>query len=305
MSRYLTACLLVVFTSTPLYALSINVPNGDFNDNSDNDLTLIGMGWDDGDGSNANLVEQVDNAAGKSSGDLVMRLGGANGLGGTGFIRPTVDTGAQFDSTAAAYLVTVEVRAFTDLALTDSTGALMDNNDWGFLIRDLTNNNNIKEVRPVSNENWETRSLLLTQSELLAYETSEGIDVDVANIGIRFYRTTQGSNTGFVTAVDNLTLDALDFISDLSGNGTVGQEDYAVIRDNLFLTNASYLDGDLDSSGAVDLLDFRIWKDEFLAGGGTPAQLQAILSAVPEPMTSSLLILGLLPLAATRSARKG
>ncbi len=79
------------------------------------------------------------------------------------------------------------------------------------------------------------------------------------------------------------------------------EDDFGPIRDNWFETNATFgsvlarADGDLNTDGVVDLLDFREWKDAFLSTGGSSAAVATAFStlatSVPEPTTLSLVAL--------------
>lgn len=99
-----------------------------------------------------------------------------------------------------------------------------------------------------------------------------------------------------------------DFLpGDSDGDFTVEFSDFFPIRDNWLDTNTSTVtltraQGDLDLSGAVDLRDFREWKDAF---NPSPAQLQFAFSqlgaAVPEPAG---LALGALCVAAACGGRR-
>ncbi len=193
------AVLIAMVAGAPAFGAFINVPNGNFNDNSDGDLADVDV-WNDGDGTSPPGTAQVDNALDKSAGDLVMRLGWK-----FMFTNPTVGTGVNFDSTAAKYVLSVEARAFIDQDLTNGTGATEES--WGFLFRDMTNGNNIKtatQPNPIDGDSWQTLTLELTQAEMLQYETDNSVDIDTAEIGVRFFKL--GGTSNFV-AVDNVTLE--------------------------------------------------------------------------------------------------
>jgi len=105
-----------------------------------------------------------------------------------------------------------------------------------------------------------------------------------------------------------LTVDVIP--GDSNNDGSVDLVDYAPIRDNWLQTNESLMstltraDGDLDADGAVGVTDFREWKDAFLAGGGTTAQVAAafaqLRTTVPEPGAMAAAALAVLGVAVRR-----
>lgn len=307
--------LSVVAAPCLVSAVDIPVPNGDFNDNSDGDLLDVDI-WDDGCCALTEVL-QVDNALGKAAGDLVMRIGGL-----PDFVNPTINTGVTFDSTSIAYVVSVEARAFSDAALTSSSGIATVDDDWGIVFRDLTNGQNIKQTPntiaaggPSAIDSWQTFTLGLSQAEMLQYESNSGNDIDLADIGIRFFKTV---NTPFYIALDNVTLSTLDLAADVDGDGDVDLietdddmlSDYDIIRNNLLMSSATFGQGDVfpigSGDGVVDLSDFRVWKNEFLALGGTIQEIEAYAAslAVPEPTAGVLTSVALMAIALNRSARK-
>lgn len=76
-------------------------------------------------------------------------------------------------------------------------------------------------------------------------------------------------------------------LGDVNGDGNVDIEnDFAAIRDHFKQSVTSRQEGDLNASNFVDFADYRLWKNDFLAQGGS---LQGISLFVPEPTTLWLL----------------
>jgi Dockerin type I domain/PEP-CTERM motif len=99
----------------------------------------------------------------------------------------------------------------------------------------------------------------------------------------------------------NYKIDAYAHIApfaDFNFDGTVDSADYTAWRDHLGMASGAELDqGDADGDGDVDQDDYAILRQDF----GTAIDMAALadtealsLSAVPEPATISLLMLGLL-----------
>ena len=58
-------------------------------------------------------------------------------------------------------------------------------------------------------------------------------------------------------------------LGDTDGDGVVEiPDDFNPIRDNFQKSVALRTQGDLNRDGIVEFLDFREWKNEYLAGGG-------------------------------------
>ena len=87
---------------------------------------------------------------------------------------------------------------------------------------------------------------------------------------------------------------------DVDDSGSVDLGDYQIILNNQFMTDpALRADGDLNWDTLVNLEDFRIWKDAFLAAGGSAEGLHFI----PEP-SSLLLVFGASVAILCRSRRR-
>lgn len=69
---------------------------------------------------------------------------------------------------------------------------------------------------------------------------------------------------------------------DLVENDSDGISDYDLIRMNFFADTPLNTNGDFTLDGRVDINDFNVWKNAFLAAGG-------VFETVPEPNTSGLL----------------
>ena len=79
---------------------------------------------------------------------------------------------------------------------------------------------------------------------------------------------------------------------DYSGNGTVGQEDYAIWRGDFGSTNNLAADG--NGNGVIDGGDYVVWRNNLSSGAGSG-------SAIPEPTAGMLLLVGCTVLGSYRS----
>lgn len=80
---------------------------------------------------------------------------------------------------------------------------------------------------------------------------------------------------------------------DYNLDGTVNIADYTVWRDNLGATGLdSFTGADGTGDGAVTTDDYLVWKSNFYAGATVPATADPF-SAIPEPHTCVLILLGL------------
>lgn len=78
-------------------------------------------------------------------------------------------------------------------------------------------------------------------------------------------------------------------LGDTNGNGVVEYPaDFIPIRDNFQKSVALRSQGDLNRDGKVEFLDFREWKDAFLAGGGSLEGIDLSFASVPEPTSACL-----------------
>jgi len=107
-----------------------------------------------------------------------------------------------------------------------------------------------------------------------------------------------GSNggDGYLNSLKLVATDAPVTIGDFNGDGLVNAADYTVWRDNLN-GNESVLGGAGDGSGVVDAGDYTLWKNNY--GGGA-----SLAVAVPEPLTTMLLLAALGSVAAVTGRRR-
>ncbi|QDT68946.1 hypothetical protein MalM25_18720 [Planctomycetes bacterium MalM25] len=95
-----------------------------------------------------------------------------------------------------------------------------------------------------------------------------------------------------------ITLDKVEpaLLGDTDEDGDVDLDDVTPINSNFFQSVATRAEGDLNSDGVVDWIDFAQWKENF------PTNVSSTTSTVPEPTGALLLALGLTAVA-TRSRR--
>lgn len=101
----------------------------------------------------------------------------------------------------------------------------------------------------------------------------------------------------FGSTYESVTQAVAAFVpGDTNGDTLVTIEDFNPIHDNWLETNATFgstltrMDGDLDLSGSVNIVDFREWKNAF---NGPPELVAAAfrsLGAVPEPSSTCLVL---------------
>jgi hypothetical protein len=87
---------------------------------------------------------------------------------------------------------------------------------------------------------------------------------------------------------------------DYNGNGIVDAADYVIWRDHL---NQSFTLQNDTTPGTVTQADYNVWRSNFGASAGSGSGLLAGGSAVPEPASVALLVLGWAALVPCRSRR--
>jgi hypothetical protein len=88
---------------------------------------------------------------------------------------------------------------------------------------------------------------------------------------------------------------------DVNGSGIADASDYQVIRNHFNTSGASRAQGDLSGDGRVNLVDFRLWKENRAAGAG--GLFDESFGAVPEPSAGLMLLLACCAAALSRSTR--
>ena len=85
-----------------------------------------------------------------------------------------------------------------------------------------------------------------------------------------------------------------------SPDGVIDANDWQMLRNNLFAdldanlsATESYLQGDLNQDGIVNIIDFRLFKDAFLAQPGATESGFDALVTIPEPASLMLTVIGL------------
>jgi hypothetical protein len=94
---------------------------------------------------------------------------------------------------------------------------------------------------------------------------------------------------------------------DVDGDDDVDIDDFVILSDHFLQTVASGQDGDLNGNTVVDPADFREWKDEFLAGGGSLAGLDLSFgprAVVPEPASLAIAAVAVMLLGGRRFGRR-
>jgi hypothetical protein len=122
------------------------------------------------------------------------------------------------------------------------------------------------------------------------------LTLNTASIGMKTGTISiTSSSQGVENGATNIPITYLVVLpGDYNGDGTVDAGDYVVWRKNSGLTGgASYAKGDGDRDGNVTTSDYTIWRSHFgqtATGAGSAAELA---SAVPEPSSLALLVIGI------------
>ncbi|MCA9235876.1 MAG: hypothetical protein KDA44_10425 [Planctomycetales bacterium] len=102
---------------------------------------------------------------------------------------------------------------------------------------------------------------------------------------------TAGEMRGFLNTLELVKLYA-PLTPDVNRDGLVDLVDYELIRDNLSNQVSLGEFGDANADGLVDQKDFFLWREAYLAQGGSLATLQGLFVAEP---SSFVCAIGLLP----------
>ncbi|MEO0529991.1 MAG: PEP-CTERM sorting domain-containing protein, partial [Planctomycetota bacterium] len=120
-------------------------------------------------------------------------------------------------------------------------------------------------------------------------------------------------NASLITSAGDRTLN-VDFVGnggakwvtgDLDFDGTIDADDYVILTANAesdlsgLTASQAYLLGDLNNDGFNDVVDFGLFKDEFIDANG-PAAFDLLVAGIPEPSTIGLTVFGLLGVLARR-----
>ncbi|MDC0937054.1 PEP-CTERM sorting domain-containing protein [Pirellulales bacterium] len=97
-----------------------------------------------------------------------------------------------------------------------------------------------------------------------------------------------GNDITTIAVVDGLPCDA-------TGDDVCDTDDLQILLDNFLLTDPppTRLEGNFNFDSTVDHQDFVIWREEFLAGGGSLAEIAAFLDGSPVPEPSTLWLMGI------------
>lgn len=141
-----------------------------------------------------------------------------------------------------------------------------------------------------------------------AFGQKIGIEFDNTSIEWNTDPNNDDPNNQFTVAhawnhVDDVILEITGVLNgDLNGNGTIGLDDYAIIRDNQRVAADYLAQGDLVRDGIVDLKDFRAWT---LLPGVISSGVLERLAQTPEPTSLALAaMVGAIMLGAGRHGRK-
>jgi hypothetical protein len=92
---------------------------------------------------------------------------------------------------------------------------------------------------------------------------------------------------------------------DYNGDGFVDAADYTVWRNNLGAPDESAIQNNGDGLNGVDSADYSLWKTHFggPTGAGSAVGFGGVSTAVPEPATWTMFLIGSFAVAATRHRR--
>lgn len=126
---------------------------------------------------------------------------------------------------------------------------------------------------------------------MLDFDPNDGFDYDPFT-SLRF-GTPSGITPGETSvAVDNIKLELIDVASenaDFDGDGVVTGLDFLIWQSNLGLTGQTdNSNGDANGDGVVTAADLATWESQY----GAAPPLSGSISAVPEPASLMLLLLG-------------
>jgi hypothetical protein len=145
-----------------------------------------------------------------------------------------------------------------------------------------------------------TGSFLNQNDAALGGSNSHSIGFNTSSIGSKSGTiTVTSTNQGIPVGTINIPVSFLVVLpGDYNGDGIVDASDYDVWRKNSGLTGgATYANGDGNRDGNVTLADYTIWQSHFgQTASGTGAS-SGLATAVPEPSSLALVIIGICLLA--------
>ncbi|MCG8508748.1 MAG: hypothetical protein MI741_05915, partial [Rhodospirillales bacterium] len=127
-------------------------------------------------------------------------------------------------------------------------------------------------------------------------DTSRSERIDIANgNGSFLMEIIDGLEFGRIILSD---YQSADLVGDYNGDGSIDAADYNIWRSTYNSTLDLRADG--NGNGVVDAADYTIWRDQF---GASPAELSGQGHVVPEPVSVTLLLAGLVPLLRHRTSK--
>ncbi|MBI1368435.1 MAG: hypothetical protein GC162_07240 [Planctomycetes bacterium] len=191
--RQFFAIAVITLAAAAANAAVVPLSNSNFNNNADGNFNLVD-GWTEASENQVDSIAQINNAFGKSSGDLVVRLG------------------YKYDDVSLRQLTSTPygtsgygkwVLSVDALATTDQAGVtpVSSGTTQAFSMIFTANNVNIKSNGSVlAGNTWQTFTLEITLAEVLS--NSAGAQ----NIEIRFFK---GANTANFVMLDNVHLESV------------------------------------------------------------------------------------------------
>jgi hypothetical protein len=141
-----------------------------------------------------------------------------------------------------------------------------------------------------------TGSFLNQNDSALGGSNLHSVGFNTSSIGSKSGTITLTStNQGIPVGIINIPVNFLIVLpGDYNGDGSVDAGDYVVWRKNSGLTGgATYAKGDGDRDGNVTIADYAIWRSHFGQTASGSGSGDGLASAVPEPSSLALAVIGI------------